>query len=500
MKLERPTYQKPLSLTGLGGGATSLNFASSGIPIPKEYWMATLGSNAGMQETRGYDIAVDSLGNVYVTGSTNVYQSQNAYYTCAVIAKYSPTGTLEWQRFWGGVPPSGFSGTQDVGSGIIVDSSDNIYVVGHADSHIGGFSGKGALILKYNTSGTLQWQRTFGAYDSNAHGVDFDSSGNIYVSGGGQYGNWQFVAKFNSSGTLQWHRGFSSPKPPNRQGDRSLGLAVDRNNDVLYICGQLTTSGYQYDMTLAKYNLSGTIQWQRTLSGDFTSGQDFGKDVAVDSSGYVYVIGSATQLASSNPVHPSYGQGSTNNDGFIVKWSGSGYVSSKITMGGWAVDDATGIVIDKNNNVFTAGMSASGNTTVSVGKRALITRLTSSLSSTWARKLGNPSTNNTEEGTVKIAVDHQSVAVYTVGNTEDTGAGSRNMLITKLPTDGTKTGTYNSPHLPYAVDSYGGVTDTFSTNISYSPGFTDSDVNVGTQTPSGSDSAGSLTSATYVVS
>ena len=32
MKLERPTYQKPLSLTGLGGGATSLSFASAGVP------------------------------------------------------------------------------------------------------------------------------------------------------------------------------------------------------------------------------------------------------------------------------------------------------------------------------------------------------------------------------------------------------------------------------------------------------------------------------------
>ena len=32
MKLERPTYQKPLSLTGLGGGATSLSFASAGFP------------------------------------------------------------------------------------------------------------------------------------------------------------------------------------------------------------------------------------------------------------------------------------------------------------------------------------------------------------------------------------------------------------------------------------------------------------------------------------
>ena len=494
MKLEHSTYQKPLSLTGLGGGATSLSNAGA-AGIPKEYWMATLGSSSGSQETKGNDIAVDSLGNVYVAGRTNTLSGGT---TCAVIAKYSPTGTLEWQRYWGGTASSAY----DDAVGITVDSSDNIYVVGHADSNIGGFSGKGALILKYNDSGTLQWQRTFGTYDSEAKSVDYDSSGNVYISGQGQYSNWQFVAKFNSSGTLQWHRGFSSPKPPNQQGDKSLGISVDRNNDVLYICGQLTTSGYQYDMTLAKYNLSGTIQWQRSLSGDFTNSQDFGKDVAVDSTGGVYVIGSASQLASSNPVHPSYGQGYNNTDGFIVLWNSSGYVVSKITIGGWASDDATGITIDSSNNLFAVGMTNSGDSISAVGKRALIMRLNTSLSSTWARQLGNISTGNTEEGTMKIAVDHQSVAIYTIGHTEDTGAGSKNMLITKLPTGGTGTGTYNSPHLPYATETNGGysITGTYGTSIDYSPGFTDSDKSTGTQTPSGSDYAGSLTSATYVVS
>ena len=501
MKLERPTYQKPLSLTGIGGGATSLNFVSGGV-IPKEYWMATLGGNTAgggaPTDTVGNDIAVDSVGNVYVTGYTRCTPSGRY---AVVTAKFSATGTLEWQRLWGSTASSAY----DTGSSITVDGSDNIYVVGHADSNIGGFSGKGALILKYNTSGTLQWERTFGYYDSEAFGVDFDSSGNIYVGGRGQYSNWQFIAKFNSSGNLQWHRGLASGS----QGHSGNDIAVDRNNDVVYVLGNTPYlgSGVSYDILLAKYNLSGTIQWHRRVNAT-SAGQDFPYGVAVDGQGYVYTTGMTYQLASTNAIHPQYGQGSGNQDGFIIKWSSGGSIAAQKTFGGWASDQGNKVVTDSQNNIYVAGSSKSGNDVGGngVGGRGLIMKLTSSsyssISSSWANSLGSFSygNNGSEEATRGIAVDHENVAIYTVGATEYTGPGSKNMLITKLPTDGTKTGTYNSPHLPYVTDSYGGALDSYSTNLDYSPGYTDSSRNNGTQTPSGSNPTGSLTSTTYVVS
>ena len=506
MKLERPTYQKPLSMTGLGGGATSLNFAGGGV-IPKEYWMATFGGNTAgggaPTDTVGNDIAVDSVGNVYVTGYTRCTPSGRY---AVVTAKFSATGTLEWQRLWGSTASSAY----DEGKAITVDGSDNIYVVGHADSNIGGFSGKGALILKYNTSGTLQWERTFGYYDSEANGVDFDDDGNIYVGGRGQYNNWQFVAKFNSSGNIQWHRGLAS----GTQGHTGRDIAVDRNNDAVYVIGNTPYFGFyrSYDILLAKYNFSGTIQWHRTVNST-SQGQDFPYGVAVDGQGYVYITGMTYQASFTNPVHPQYGQfTSGSQDGFIIKWSSSGYVAAQKTFGGaGASDNGYGVVTDSQNNIYIAGQSSAGLNYWSyggngVGTRGLIMKLTSpsysGISSSWSNSLGSfsPGNNGSEEATRGITVDHENVAIYTVGATEYTGPGSKNMLITKLPPDGTKTGTYNSPHLPYAADPYGGELDSYSTNVDYSPGYTDSDKNVGTQTPSGSNPTGSLTSTTYVVS
>ena len=476
-------------LLGTGGGG-----------IPKEYWFAILGgTTGGTTNTEGKDVAVDSQGNVYVTGRTFCTPSG---VKAILIAKYSPTGTLEWQRYWGSTHSYG-----DEGRAITVDGSDNIYVVGIGNSGSTSMSG---LILKYNTSGVLQWNRNFGQSSTEPNGVDFDDNGNIYVGGKGQYSNWQFIAKFNSSGSIQWHRGFTSPKPPYRQGDNCLDIAVDRNNSAVYICGHLTTQNYKYDMTLAKYNFSGTLQWQRSL-GSTSAGGDFAKGIAVDSSGMVYVTGSSYQSQSTNPVHPQYGQGPASYDGFILKWSSGGYMAASNTFGGAGASD-TGhrVVTDSQNNIYVSGQSSAGLNHWAyggngVGTRGLIMKLTnasySSMSSSWSNSVGNfsPGNSGSEEATRGIAVDHQRVGVYTVGYTDDTGPGNRNMIIAKLPTDGTKLGTYNSPHLPYASDPYGGALDTYGYNIDYNPGFTDSSQNYGSSNPSVSSPTASLTSTTYAI-
>ena len=484
MKLERSTYQKPLSLTGLGGGATSLNFAGA-AGISKEYWIATLGSNTagGGQDTRteAKDVAVDRSGNVYVCGYTRCTPTGN--YGILVV-KYSESGSLEWQRIWG----STVSNSYDFGHGITVDGSGNIYVVGHSDS---GGTNQGALILKYNDSGVLQWQRTFGPNSAEAFAVDFDNSGNIYICGttsDGGNGNNHMIAKCNSSGTLQWQRALSS----GTQSDAALDIAVDRNNDVLYISGKKRTPNYNYDGTLAKYNLSGVLQWHREFTASNGDYQDFANAIAVDSSGNVYSSGRTLQLASSNPG----GQGYSNYDGFIVKCSSSGYSFSEITFGGNSSDDGTGLVFDSQDNLYLCGNSSSGNSVYSVGGRGLIMRFTTGLYSSWQRRLGDSGSN---DGTQRITVDHQDVAIYTSGTTTDTGPGSYNMLISKLPPDGTGTGNYNTPHLHYVAETYT-PTSFWSVNYDYSPGYSDSDVGTSQSTPTVSDFAGSLTSAMYVVS
>ena len=115
--------------------------------------------------------------------------------------------------------------TIEEGNGVAVDSSDNIYVTGSTQGKLDTYSGSvDTFLVKYNSSGTKQWTRQFGApsflrksqYNSSSGmsssankgiGVAVDSSGNIYVTGnteGGMDGNTNsgkndiFLVKYNS--------------------------------------------------------------------------------------------------------------------------------------------------------------------------------------------------------------------------------------------------------------------------------------------------------------
>ena len=123
-------------------------------------WQVVLGSATADQ---GYGIALDSGGNVYVTG----VQDGGARVT---VAKYSISGTLLWQRR--------LSGTgNNEGRGVAVSAAGDVFVVGSEN----GFTN--LFITKYDTSGTLAWARNLnntGGLDQ-GYGVSVDGSGNAYL-------------------------------------------------------------------------------------------------------------------------------------------------------------------------------------------------------------------------------------------------------------------------------------------------------------------------------
>ena len=221
-------------------------------------WLRTLGATGAQF---AFDIAKDSSGNLYICG-----YDDPAGVKRGIIAKYNSSGTIQWQKR--------LSGTYDVRfNAIAIDGSDNIYVTG-TDEDSGG--DVGLLLVKYNTSGAVQWQKKWGTTGLLAsQSITTDSSGNVYVGGRRTTGYWNLVAKFNSSGTVQWARGID----PGALLSQPLiwGLDTDSSGNV-YAGGGTSLLGFYGSGILAKYNSSGTLQWQNTLSEGIVSGLAINSD------------------------------------------------------------------------------------------------------------------------------------------------------------------------------------------------------------------------------
>ena len=219
-------------------------------------WQRTLGTNGGGAN----NIALDSSGNPHIIGYSNFVSQGNYFF---VLAKYDTSGNLQWQRR---------GGTEfQEGKGIAVDSSGNVFIAAESNSKM--------FLAKYNSSGTIQWQFK-SAQNVYGENMTIDSLGNIYVLGKQFSPGVGFVLKLDTNGSVLWQRSVTPP-----QNNTVLeGIAVDSSFNV-YVSGEGDfNTGTARDMYLAKFNSSGTVQWQRRLSGHDS---DYSHAVAVDGSGNI---------------------------------------------------------------------------------------------------------------------------------------------------------------------------------------------------------------------
>ena len=252
---------------GFAGGATSPG------------WVASLG---GATNTRliPVDMAVDSSGNFYIC---SYYDDLSGGDTSYAVAKYNSSGVFQWIRFRITTSP------RAVATAIAVEpGGGNVYVVGSENAP--DLFDDEAFIAKIDSDGVFQWERRVTwnnsevfldvAVDSAnnviACGYDFDSVANT---------NRAVVMKFNSSGTLTWARSYT-PHTGNRL-QQFTAVTTDSSNNI-YLAGYFglsTTSNYR----VFKYNSSGTMQWQGVLTAA-TINRGY-NSVAVGPNGDVHAIG-----------------------------------------------------------------------------------------------------------------------------------------------------------------------------------------------------------------
>lgn len=354
-------------LNNLSGGSSSSSSSGGGI------WAVQLGETA--KSTTPESIAIDSLGNVYVTGTTsgNLPSCSGVSATCAgnsqgawdyYVSKYDSSGVWQWTQ------QLGETGQNTFALGIGVDSSNNVYVGGYTTGNLvscGGVSAACAgnsqgvndyFISKYNSAGVWQWTQQMGQTGMSAGGYlsfNTDSAGNSYITGntdgnfascGGvsaacagasQGTNDYYISKYNSAGTWQWTQQLGQTA---RSAVQYKSI-VDSSSNVFIIgettgtlpacagvsgaCGGGVSQGTS-DVFVSKYTSAGTWQWTQQLGQ--TARFITATEVATDSTGSVY-IGAYTDgdFPACGGVSGACGGGSSANAGFdhvVLKYNSAG--------------------------------------------------------------------------------------------------------------------------------------------------------------------------------
>ena len=284
----------------------------------------------GGSEDKPTAIAVDSSGNVYVTGSS-VGLICHDYATI----KYNSAGDTLWIRRY-----NGLASDQDYATALAIDTDGNVYVTGYS-------TGTGSLTdcatIKYNSAGVQQWVSRFNgpsnSYDY-AFAISVDVSGNVYIAGSTYSSttwNDYLTVKYNSSGIQQWVQTY----------DDSISVDDWVNSMSLDGLGHVYITGKSLGFATVKYNSSGVEQWIRKYNG-LGYGNDVARSVKTDISGNVYVTGNNITLSSSEFVTIKYNTSGVQQ--WLQTYNAPGYSYS------YAMD------LDNVGNVYVTGKSSNGTT------------------------------------------------------------------------------------------------------------------------------------------
>ncbi len=215
-------------------------------------WHRTWG---GGSDDYGWGAAVDSSGNIYLAGYTFSF---GAGMEDIVLIKYDGNGVQHWNRMWGG-------SSSDVCWGIEVDSLGNIYLVGSTWSFGAGVYDM--VLVKYDGNGVQQWNRTWGGGSADqSYGVTVDSSDNIYLAGYtwsfGAGSSDMVLGKYDGNGVQQWYRTWGGIDE-----DEGYRVVVNSTDHIYLVGSTWSFGMGAGDMVLVKYDGNGVQQWSRTWGG-----------------------------------------------------------------------------------------------------------------------------------------------------------------------------------------------------------------------------------------
>ena len=266
-----------------GGAGWSMDYAtvaysSTGVPLWTNRYSGPANSDDYARAS-----AVDRDGNVFVTGYSIGVGTSNDYATVA----YSNAGVPLWTNRYNG--PGDW---HDYANRIAVDDIGNVFVTGRSGGR--GSSNDFATIAYSNTGVPLWTNRYNGPGndDDGAYAIAVDRRGHVFVTGvsvsQGTGSDYATVA-YSGAGTPLWTNRYNGP---GNSSDEANAIAVDTNGNV-FVTGFSTGSGGNRDFATIAYSGAGVPLWTNRYNGRY-NGNDYGARIVVARNGHVIVTGSTT--------------------------------------------------------------------------------------------------------------------------------------------------------------------------------------------------------------
>jgi hypothetical protein len=302
---------------------------------------------------------------------------------------------ISGQIAWDWVKHSSLPGP-DEANDIVVDKSKNIYVTGYhtnVELPMYNLKDKDAFVAKYDSIGMLKWYKKYGSEEADdiGNGIGIDGSNNVYVTGSYDYNKKMFLIKLDDlTGDLIWET-FDSSLATNVGDDLVI------KDSIIYITGttpllrydlygkslqEITKSGKKSINTLdvvssaIAINNSGLIYIARdnTILGFDSTGLQISSlqlnitrfnSLTIDNFNNIYCTGifsGSTKLGNYQLKSSGY------DDIFICKIDTSGNINWAVKAGGSDFDEGLGIAINKRSELYVTGfyrqIATFGNQTV----------------------------------------------------------------------------------------------------------------------------------------
>lgn len=322
-------------------------------------WQKSLG---GSESDRATSVQQTSDGGFIVTGytySNNGDVSNNHGASDIWVVKLDNSGNLQWEKSYG-------TGLNDSGTSV-KETSDGGYIV-TGTSWINSNLSDDYKVLKLDSSGNVQWQKNYGGSKSDWGQSIIQTSDEGYIIVGGSYSNngdvtghhgsteyldcW--IVKLDTTGNIQWQKSLGGSL-------NDIGYSIQQTTDGGYIVSATSwsndgdVSGHHgntqtSDYWIVKLDTTGNIQWEKSLGG---SGSERTESIQQTLDGGFIIAGYSDSVD---------GDVSGDDDSYkywIVKLDKFGNIHWEKSFGGTDTDIPLSIQQTSNNGYIVAGTSRS---------------------------------------------------------------------------------------------------------------------------------------------